>query len=90
MHFHSAKLWSHPLRVLCTCILSTRTIRKPQQREKNKYDGEGRERERERKERRKKRGKESLRRIEIGFAKSFPVFAKCLVHDKWGFAMKAG
>ena len=53
MHFHSAKLWSHPLRVLCTCILSTRTIRKPQQREKNKYDGEGRERERERKEERR-------------------------------------
>jgi len=56
-----------------------------------RWRGEGeRERERERKERRKKRGKESLRRIEIGFAKSFPVFAMCLVHDKWGFAMKAG
>lgn len=48
---------------------------------KNKYDGEG-ERERE-KGKKEEREKESFRRIEIGFAKSFPVFAKCLVHDKW-------
>lgn len=63
MHFHFAKLRSHPLRVLCTCILSARTIRRPRPRKKSPSAIE-RDRARE---------KESLRRIEIGFAKSFPV-----------------
>lgn len=73
MHFHSAKLRSHPLRVLCTCILSARTMR-PRPGEKTSAI---------------EREKESVRKREPSAHRDWICkifsrhFAKCLIHDKW-------
>lgn len=78
MHFHSAKLRSHPLRVLCTCILSARTMRPRPRKRKNKRD---RKRLKEKKKR-EEEGEPSAHRDWI--CKIFSRhFAKCLIHDKW-------